>query len=185
MDGRGAARRYAAGGVATRCVAGRSVAFGALALLLVPAASAQTPDDTDEFPASLALPAPVRAEPGAGFSYPADEPGLQLGRGVASWYGQPFHGRRTASGERFDMHAFTAASNRLPFGTQVRVTDVNTGRSVIVRVNDRLHDANPRAIDLSWAAANSLGIVSAGLAELTVEVLGAAAPGVAAEPGGR
>lgn len=156
-----------------------------MALLLPAAGFAQAPDDTDEFPDSLALPAPVRAEPGAGFSYPAESSGLQLRTGIASWYGQAFHGRRTASGERFDMHAFTAASNRLPFGTQVRVTDVKTGRSVIVRVNDRLHDANPRAIDLSWAAAGALGIVSAGLAEVTIEVLGAPLPGPAADPGNR
>jgi rare lipoprotein A len=163
----------------------RLVALVVMSLWVASPGRAQTPDDTDEFPASLALPAPVRSEPGAGFNYPAETSGLQLRSGIAAWYGQAFHGRRTASGERFDMHAFTAASNRLPFGTQVRVTHVKTGRSVIVRVNDRLHDANPRAIDLSWAAANSLGIVSAGLAEVTIEVLGVPAPGFAAEPGVR
>jgi rare lipoprotein A len=163
----------------------RGCAAALAALVLALAAHAQAPDDTEEFPESLALPAPVRAEPGAGFSYPADGSGLHLRSGIASWYGQAFHGRRTASGERFDMHAFTAASNRLPFGTRVRVTDVNTGRSVIVRVNDRLHDANPRAIDLSWAAAKSLGMVSAGLVEVTVEVLGVQASDPIAEPAGR
>jgi rare lipoprotein A len=156
-----------------------------LHVALASGALAQATDDEDEFPASLALPAPVRAEPGTGFNYPADEPGLHLVSGIASWYGQPFHGRRTASGERFDMHAFTAASNRLPFGTQVRVTEVRTGRSVIVRVNDRLHDANPRAIDLSWAAARSLGMLATGVVEVTIEVVTLPAPGFAAEPGDR
>ncbi len=170
----------------TRRSAAPGAVLAALALLALGlSAHAQVLDDTDEFPPSLALPAPVRAEPGAGFSYPADASGLHLRSGIASWYGQAFHGRRTASGERFDMNAFTAASNRLPFGTQVRVTDVKTGRSVIVRVNDRLHDTNPRAIDLSWAAAKSLGMLSAGLAEVTVEVLGAQASDSNAEPAGR
>jgi rare lipoprotein A len=168
-----------------RARAACGIGLWVLHAVLSSGALAQAPDDEDEFPASLALPAPVRAEPGTGFTYPADEPGLRLVSGIASWYGQPFHGRRTASGERFDMNAFTAASNRLPFGTQVRVTEVKTGRSVIVRINDRLHDATPRAIDLSWAAARALGVLATGIVEVTIEVVTLPAPNLDAERGGR
>jgi rare lipoprotein A len=78
--------------------------------------------------------------------------------GVASWYGPGFHGRRTASGERFNTHALTAAHKTLPFGTCVRVTNKNTGRSVVVRVNDRGPFVAGRVIDLSRAAANAIGM---------------------------
>lgn len=78
--------------------------------------------------------------------------------GVASVYGRRFHGRRTANGERFDVSALTAAHRRLPFGSRVRVTSLQTGRSVVVRINDRGPFARGRVIDLSPAAARSLGV---------------------------
>ena len=78
--------------------------------------------------------------------------------GIASWYGRRFHGRRTASGETFNMDAFTAAHPRLPFGSWVRVRNLVNGRSVDVRINDRGPHLKRRVIDLSRAAALALGL---------------------------
>jgi rare lipoprotein A len=91
--------------------------------------------------------------------------------GIASWYGAVLDGHRTASGERFDMHAMTACHPTLPFGTLVRVVDENTKRSVVVRINDRGILSEGRIIDLSYAAAHELNIVKAGLAQVDVEVI--------------
>ncbi|MBI5481947.1 MAG: septal ring lytic transglycosylase RlpA family protein [Deltaproteobacteria bacterium] len=91
--------------------------------------------------------------------------------GVASWYGARHHGRRTASGEPFDMHALTAAHRTLPFGTRCRVTSLRSGRSVIVRINDRGPYAKGRIIDLSRAAAEVIDMIRAGHVPVTVEVL--------------
>src|SRR3569833_2475991 len=87
--------------------------------------------------------------------------------GGASWYGPGFHGRKTASGERFNTHALTAAHRSLPFGTRVRVTNERTGRSVVVRINDRGPFAGGRVIDLSKAAAQAVGISGVGRVKLT------------------
>src|SRR5262249_35789036 len=76
--------------------------------------------------------------------------------GRASWYGRGFHGRKTANGERFDMHALTAAHRTLPLGSYVRVTNPSTNESVVVRINDRGPYARGRVIDLSYAAAKIL-----------------------------
>ena len=81
-----------------------------------------------------------------------------LGQGLASWYGGKFHGRRTASGERFDRHAFTAAHRTPPFGTRVRVRSLATGQEVVVRINDRGPHKPTRIIDLSEAAITALGV---------------------------
>ena len=81
-----------------------------------------------------------------------------LGSGTASYYGREFHGRRTANGERYDMHALTAAHKTLPFGTLVRVVSPTTGKSVVVRINDRGPYVKGRVIDLSRAAAERLGV---------------------------
>lgn len=81
-----------------------------------------------------------------------------LGQGLASWYGGKFHGRRTASGERFDRHALTAAHRTLPFGTRVRVRSLATGQEVVVRINDRGPHKPSRIIDLSEAAITALGV---------------------------
>nr|BAL58678.1 rare lipoprotein A [Candidatus Acetothermum autotrophicum] len=91
--------------------------------------------------------------------------------GIASWYGEPFHGRRTSSGEIYDMHRLTAAHLTLPFGTIVLVTDLETGKSVIVRINDCGPYVEGRIIDLSFAAAEKLGIVQKGLAKVGLKVL--------------
>ncbi len=90
-------------------------------------------------------------------------------RGMASWYGRQFHGNRTASGEIYDMFAMTAAHPILPIPSYVRVTDVRSGRSVIVRVNDRGPFKHDRVIDLSYAAATKLGFAATGTAEVEIE----------------
>jgi rare lipoprotein A len=82
--------------------------------------------------------------------------------GAASWYGPGFHGKRTANGETFNTNALTAAHKTLPFGTQVRVTNERTGKSVVVRINDRGPYAHGRVIDLSKAAAEAVGIEGVG-----------------------
>jgi rare lipoprotein A len=94
-----------------------------------------------------------------------------LAHGKASWYGGRFHGRRTASGERFDKRALTAAHRTLPFGTRVRVTNLATGKSVVVRINDRGPFGQGRILDVSEAAARRLGMIRAGVVVVTVEVL--------------
>ncbi|HEU4699363.1 MAG TPA: septal ring lytic transglycosylase RlpA family protein [Gemmatimonadales bacterium] len=122
--------------------------------------------------ALLAACAPA-TRPGPG---PAPERGAgRVETGLASWYGPKFHGRRTASGERFDRHALVAAHPTLPFGTRVRVSRVETGKSVVVRIVDRGPAAGPRAdgvvIDLSEAAAKHLGFRRDGRTRVRLEVL--------------
>lgn len=91
---------------------------------------------------------------------------------VASWYGEPFHGRLTASGERYDMHGFTAAHRTLPFGTRLKVTSAETGRSSVVTVNDRGPFVDGRDLDLSYGAAKEIGLVGEGVGRVAVEVMG-------------
>ncbi|MGQ9630665.1 MAG: septal ring lytic transglycosylase RlpA family protein [bacterium] len=91
--------------------------------------------------------------------------------GIASWYGPGFHGRRTANGEIYDMWSMTAAHKTLPLGSEVRVTNLENGRSVVVRINDRGPYAAGRIIDLSRAAAQALGFVDEGTARVRIEVL--------------
>ncbi|MEC4803055.1 MAG: septal ring lytic transglycosylase RlpA family protein [Jaaginema sp. PMC 1079.18] len=93
-------------------------------------------------------------------------------RGMASWYGPGFHGRRSASGERFNQNALTAAHRTLPFGTQVRVTNLNNGQSTVVRINDRGPFSRGRVIDLSAAAARKIGMMGSGVAPVQLEILG-------------
>lgn len=91
-------------------------------------------------------------------------------RGGASWYGPGFHGRRTASGERYDMNALTAAHRTLPFGTLVRVHSLVNGREVEVRITDRGPFIRTRVIDLSRAAADMLGMLGLGFKEVVLLV---------------
>lgn len=90
--------------------------------------------------------------------------------GLASYYARGLHGRLTASGERYDRRALTCAHRRYPFGTLLRVTDLESGRSVVVRVTDRGPFAENRIVDLSWAAARALGILERGLARVAIEL---------------
>jgi len=96
--------------------------------------------------------------------------------GVASWYGPKFHGRRTASGEIYNMYELTAAHKILPMHTKVKVTNLENGRSLIVRINDRGPFVKNRIIDLSYAAAKRLGVVGPGTARVRVESLGSWSP---------
>ena len=91
--------------------------------------------------------------------------------GGASYYGRKFHGRRTASGERFDMHAMTAAHRTLPFGTLVQVTNPRNGKSVTVRINDRGPFHGNRVIDVSRAAAEQLGLIQRGHGRVELALL--------------
>lgn len=94
--------------------------------------------------------------------------------GIASYYAQKFHGRKTASGEVFDNNAMTAAHNTLPLGTYIKVTNIRNNRWVIVKVTDRLHAANRRVVDLTQAAAKKLGFIHWGLTRVKVEVVSGA-----------
>jgi len=92
--------------------------------------------------------------------------------GIASWYGKDFHGKPTSSGEIYDMHQLTCAHNTLPLGTMVMVTNLENGRSVELKVNDRGPFVKERIIDLSYAAAQILGMYEKGTANVKVEVIG-------------
>jgi rare lipoprotein A len=94
-------------------------------------------------------------------------------RGIASWYGEQFHGRSTSSGEPFDMYALSAAHRTLPLPAWVRVTNLSNGRSVLLRVNERGSFADPdrRIIDVSYAAAVRLGMIETGTASVRVEAI--------------
>ncbi len=127
------------------------------------APSARAPDaPTDEVPVPLSeLPRPELLN---------GEVPREFQRGTASWYGPRFNGRRTASGERFDMTEFTAAHRTLPFGTLVRVHSLVNGRDVDVRITDRGPYAGNRIIDLSRAAAEELGMLGLGFKEVVLMV---------------
>ncbi len=92
-------------------------------------------------------------------------------KGEASWYGPGFNGKKTASGEIFDMNKLTAAHRKLPFGTKVKVTNLNNNKSVTVRINDRGPYKKSRVIDLSRKAAIQIGLVKSGVAPVKIEVL--------------
>lgn len=94
-------------------------------------------------------------------------------KGLASWYGKKFHGRKTANGETYDMHAMTAAHKELPFGTCVKVHNLNNGKKVEVRINDRGPFIRGRIIDLSYKAAKKLDIVKTGTVPVKITVISA------------
>jgi peptidoglycan lytic transglycosylase len=131
---------------------------GAAAALLVVAACAHAPREPAE-----------RREP------PPEErraPGAHAEVGIASYYAESFDGRRTASGTRYDPRALTCAHPSAPFGTRLRVTDLDSGRSVVVTVTDRGPFAPGRVVDLSHAAARALRMLDRGLARVRVERVG-------------
>lgn len=109
-----------------------------------------------------------RARPDQDATPPDVSPRAELGRGKASWYGPGFQGRRTASGERFDMNAFTAAHRTLAFGTRVLVRNTRNGREVVVRITDRGPHVRDRIIDLSQAAAAAIGMLRDGEAPVVL-----------------
>jgi len=105
---------------------------------------------------------------------PASRPPYAAGyieRGTASWYGAEFHGRPTTSGEIYNMYGLTAAHRLMPLGTVAKVTNLENGRSVVVKINDRGPFVEGRIIDLSYSAAEALGMVDAGLSNVEIEVL--------------
>ncbi len=167
-----------------------------------PASEQDRPPTASEIPANVsetpdAVPEPVeRSRYGNPDSYEvfgkryvvlADARGFKQ-RGHASWYGKKFHGRRTSSGERYDMFAMTAAHKTLPIPTYARVTNLSNGKSVVVRVNDRGPFHKGRIVDLSYSAASRLDLIKHGSAEVQLEVVDAdgapvpAAPVIAAAP---
>lgn len=137
---------------------------------------AQTPAATPA--AAAAAPAPaVKAAPAAPAAAAPAAPVApaatgDVTTGKAAWYGKKFNGRKTASGQRFNAAALTAASNTLPFGTLVRVTNVKNKKSVTVRINDRGPKQPDRIIDVTRAAAAKLGMLKSGLAEVEIKVVG-------------
>ena len=153
------------------------------AILATPAMAGTDTDDTG-FVAEFADLAPLPDAPN-----PASDPKLDavdldhfeptvdetsakvIGSGGASYYGKKFHGRRTASGKPFDMHALTAAHRTLPFGSKVRVTLPSSGKSVVVTINDRGPFHGNRVIDLSRAAAEKIGLVRKGHGKVELELL--------------
>ena len=149
-----------------------SFAFLAVVVLLTAGCthrSAQPVSVRPERPTSIEHePEPVPAPPG-------DEATIEKGwteKGIASWYGEPYHGRRTASGEIYDMHELTAAHKTLDFGTVVRVKRRDTGHDVTVRINDRGPFIEGRIIDLSFAAAKKIDLDIDGIAPVAIKVVG-------------
>jgi rare lipoprotein A len=114
--------------------------------------------------------------------YTKDSAAGHVERGVASWYGPKFHGRRTSSGEPYNMYAMTAAHKTLPLPTYARVTNLGNGRSAVVKINDRGPFHGDRVIDLSYAAANKLGVVAEGTARVEVRAIDPRRPETAPAP---
>jgi peptidoglycan lytic transglycosylase len=105
-------------------------------------------------------------------------PGIYVEQGIASWYGVPFHGRRAANGEIFDMNTLVAAHRTLPFGSILRVTNLNNGRQIEVRVIDRGPFVGDRMLDLARAAAVGLDMIGTGTAPVRIELLSGPSPAV-------
>ena len=120
-------------------------------------------ESTDTRPPAPAVPPAPPAKPAP--------PRASVQTGKASWYGDAHHGKKTASGEAYDMAELTAAHRALPLGTRVRVVNLENGRSVVVRINDRGPFVRGRIIDLSRAAARELGHLGAGVFTVRIEVL--------------
>lgn len=95
----------------------------------------------------------------------------EISTGVVSWYGGKFHGRKTASGEKYDKHELTAAHKSLPFGTKVKVTNIRNGKSVVVEINDRGPYAKSRVLDLSQAAFSEIGHTNTGVMQVEYEIM--------------
>jgi rare lipoprotein A len=105
------------------------------------------------------------------FSKTIESAGEFIAEGVASYYADDYHGRKTSNGEEYDMHAMTAAHQSLPFNTKVRVTNLQNGKSVIVRINDRGPFKDNRIIDVSYAAAKELSMIGPGTANVRLEII--------------
>jgi len=121
--------------------------------------------------ACVNTPEPAPVQEVASYSPPEVDPVISVEHGMASWYGPGFHGRQTASGEVFDRNEMTAAHRDLPLPSFVRVTNLDNGRSVILRVNDRGPVSSDLVIDVSEEAAEELGFIDAGVVPVRVDVL--------------
>jgi rare lipoprotein A len=141
-----------------------------------PPASAEAAKKSTDVPESL--PTPPVTTPPSRRNKPAPAPVASgyTEEGNASWYGVPFHGRHASNGEIYDMYKLTAAHRTLPFETMVRVTNLNNGKSTVVRITDRGPFVDNRIIDLSLAAAREVDSVGAGVVPVRVEVLGGVDP---------
>ncbi|WP_204101388.1 septal ring lytic transglycosylase RlpA family protein [Occallatibacter savannae] len=128
-------------------------------------------------PAAATSPAVV-ANATPQMSAPAPKPHSKLLKGIASWYGDQFDGKKTASGEEFSQDEMTACHPTLPFGSEVRVVNLRNHKSVVVRITDRAELVKGRVIDLSHAAAEKLSMTKAGVARVSIEVLSIGHPGV-------
>ena len=135
-----------------------------------PAATANSAKRSTDEPETLATPP---TSPSSKRNKPAIAPAGYTENGNASWYGVPFHGRRASNGEIYDMYKLTAAHRTLPFETMVRVTNMNNGKSTVVRITDRGPFVDNRIIDLSLAAAREVDSVGPGVVPVRVEVLSA------------
>jgi rare lipoprotein A len=141
------------------------------------------PPPSIEAPAKPGPPPPVASVPPSNepeadrdaLSVPPDAKPIYSETGVASWYGPPYHNRRGSNGEVYDMNAATAAHRTLPLGSIVRVTNIKTGHSTLVRITDRGPFIEGRILDLSLAAAKKVDVWQAGLAEVKLEVMRAPA----------
>ena len=121
--------------------------------------------------ATVLLVAPMTAAPGPDNSKPQATKVKPFQVGTASWYGKQFNGRQTASGEPYDMFLFTAAHRTLPLGSWVKVTNLANGNSVVVRINDRGPVPRNRIIDLSYGAAQILGVRARGVAKVRLDLI--------------
>ena len=144
-----------------------------------PAEPSNAPPETVEsakrstdMPANPANPPAATLAPKHSKPAPLPAPSGYLEEGNASWYGEPFHGRRASNGEIYDMNKLTAAHRTLPFETMVRVTNLSNGKSTVVRITDRGPFVGNRIIDLSFAAATEIELVGPGVGPVRLEVLG-------------
>jgi rare lipoprotein A len=154
----------------TGCATARGLSSASLPEVSMPTASLpQSPDTLRAVPSASRPPTPAPDPP------PPSRPRSDVQVGRASWYGRAHQGKATASGEPYDRNAMTAAHRSLPLGTRIRVTNVDNGRSVVLRVNDRGPFIDGRILDVSQAAARALGAASAGLFTARIEVLDDAA----------
>ena len=141
-----------------------------------PETPAETASSHDKEAPSVTAPGTRHPEEAATPSIPKDAPVLYSETGIASWYGPPYHNRRGANGEVYDMNALTAAHKTLPLNSLVRVTNVKTGDSTVVRITDRGPFVGDRIIDLSMSAAKAVDVWRPGTALVRVDVLSAPAP---------
>jgi rare lipoprotein A len=152
----------------------RLAGASALALVVAAGCAHRTTVARQPAPAPQPLPPGVPSQPSGPPPATDRQPavaGVYTEEGVASWYGNPFDGRRTSNGEIYDMHQFTAAHRTLPFGAVLRVTNLSNGLQTQVRINDRGPFVANRVIDLSLSAAQAIGMVGPGTAHVRIEMI--------------